>query len=32
MPYDMTTDIFAATSYGQAALKKLAPVDENFRL
>jgi len=33
MPFfDMTTDIFAATSYGQAALKKLAPVDENFRL
>lgn len=32
MPYDMSKDTFAATPYGQAALKKLHPVDENFRL
>lgn len=29
---DMTTDVFAEQSYGKAALKKLAPVPENFRL
>lgn len=29
---DMSKDIFAAYSYGQVALGKLAPVPENFRL
>jgi len=29
---DMTKDIFASCSYGQVALRKLAPVPENFRL
>jgi hypothetical protein len=29
---DMQIDIFAEQSYGKAALKKLAPVPENFRL
>ncbi|MDL5034278.1 hypothetical protein QRD43_20420 [Pelomonas sp. APW6] len=28
----METDLFAETSFGRAALKKLAPVPENFRL
>jgi len=29
---DMEEDLFAAQSYGKAALKKLAPTPENFRL
>lgn len=29
---DMEHDIFAKVSYGKLALKKLAPVGENFRL
>jgi hypothetical protein len=29
---DMEKDIFAEFSYGKAALKKLAPVPESFRL
>lgn len=29
---DMTKDIFATCSYGQIALRKLAPVPEGFRL
>jgi hypothetical protein len=29
---DMTIDVFAEYSYGKAALKKIAPTDENFRL
>lgn len=29
---DMSTDIFATCSYGQVALRKLAPVADNFRL
>jgi len=29
---DMRKDIFAACNYGQVALKKLAPVPDNFRL
>jgi hypothetical protein len=29
---DMGKDIFAEQSYGKAALKKLAPIPENFRL
>lgn len=28
----MNIDLFAETRYGQVALKKLAPVPENFRL
>lgn len=28
----MSEDLFASTSYGKAALKKLGPVPENFRL
>lgn len=31
MSRDMTKDIFAEQQYGQLALKKLAPVSENFR-
>ena len=29
---DMERDIFAETPYGKAALKKMGPVPENFRL
>lgn len=29
---DMTKDIFANCTYGQIALKELAPVSDNFRL
>lgn len=29
---DMERDIFAETPYGKAALKKMQPVPENFRL
>ena len=32
MSADMEQDIFADQSYGKIALKKLAPVPENFRL
>lgn len=28
----METDLFAETTFGRAALKKLAPLPENFRL
>lgn len=29
---DMTNDVFASSSFGQVALRKLAPVSDNFRL
>lgn len=29
---DMTVDVFAPTPYGKVALRKLAPIPENFRL
>lgn len=29
---DMTNDVFAKTIFGQVALRKLAPVSDNFRL
>ncbi len=32
MSQDMEKDIFAEQQYGQLALKKLAPVSDNFRL
>ncbi len=32
MGADMTFDVFAKTVYGKIALRKIGPVDENFRL
>ncbi len=32
MGADMTFDVFAKTAYGKIALRKIGPVDENFRL